>query len=537
LLEVVSISFAFVFGLLGRQLGLPPLVGFLAAGFALNAFGDRVGMPTETGEVLDHVAHLGVLLLLFTVGLKLKLRNLVQREVIGTGLLHFGFTCLVFAPGFRFLLGLPWETAILLGIALAFSSTVLAAKVLEAKRELKAFHGRVAIGILIIQDLIALGVLTIAGDASPSPWALVVFGLPLLKPVLFKLLDLSGHDELLVLMGMLVAIVIGGVGFESVGLSGELGALLVGVLLASHGRAKELSESLWSLKEVFLVGFFLQIGMSGLPDAKTLTFAVGLAFVLPLKGLLFFFLLMAFKLRARNAFLAALGLTCYSEFGLIVAAGVLEEWMVPLAITVALSFVIAAPLNRFAHPLFERYEVRLNRLERKDVHPDEQPVSVGDAEIMVMGMGRTGASSYDFLAARGWKLIGLDSDPSRVLANAADGRQVLYADAEDATFWHGVDLGNLRGVVLALSAQESRLMATRQLRSRGFDRPIVAHAMFEDEARAVLKAGASQAYLTMAEAGVGLGEHMCEACGEQERPVEDSDEKRPAAESEGEHGR
>ncbi|NIV33216.1 MAG: sodium:proton exchanger, partial [Anaerolineae bacterium] len=365
LIEVVSLSFAFVFGLLVRQVGLPPLVGFLAAGFALNIWGPVFGLPPQAGPFLEHVAHLGVLLLLFTVGLKLKLRNLIEPAVVGASVLHFVVSVSIFWAGVLLFLDIGLSNALLLATALAFSSTVLAAKVLEAKGELRSFHGRVAIGILILQDLIALVVLSVAGGQTPSIWAPVVLALPLLRPALHWLMDVAGHEELLVLMGVVFAVAVGGYGFEVVGLSSEVGALAMGVLLANHPRAQELSHSLWGLKEILLVGFFLQIGMSGLPDTQALVFALGMALIMPLKGLLFFALLAVFRLRARNAFLGALSLTSYSEFGLIVAAGVLEEWLVPLAITVAVSFLIAAPLNRIAHPLFDRLESHLRRYERR----------------------------------------------------------------------------------------------------------------------------------------------------------------------------
>lgn len=309
MIEAVWLAFAFITGILVRPAGLPPLVGYLAAGFALAALGTDLGMPDDSNSVLGHIAHLGVLLLLFTVGLKLKLRNLIRPEVIGGGLLHFGLSVAVIAPGLYLFLALDGRTAVLLAIALAFSSTVLAAKVLESKRELRAFHGRVAIGILIVQDLIALGVMSIASGQSPSAWALLIFSLPLLRPLLFRLLDVTGHEELLVLFGLLLAIAVGGYGFESVGLSSELGALVFGALLASHPRSKELSDSLWSIKEVFLVGFFLQIGLAGLPDQEQFLFAVGMSLFLPLKGVLFFLLLVLFRLRSRSAFLSALPLT------------------------------------------------------------------------------------------------------------------------------------------------------------------------------------------------------------------------------------
>ena len=320
MIEATWIAFAFVMGLGARSVGLPPLVGYLGAGFALAGFGDLIGIGPRDSAALAHIAHLGVLLLLFTVGLKLKLGNLLRREVIGGGLLHFAISSLVFLPAILLLLDLPWQQALLLAIALSFSSTVLAAKVLEGKRELRAFHGRVAIGVLIIQDLIALAVMSLAAGELPSPWALTLFVLPLLRPLLFRLLDASGHEELMVLLGLLLALVVGGYGFEQLGLSSELGALAFGAMLAAHKRATELSNSLWSIKEVFLVGFFLQIGIGGLPDAHALAFAGAMALLLPLKGLLFFFLFLLFRLRARSAFLSSVSLTNYSEFGLIMAS-------------------------------------------------------------------------------------------------------------------------------------------------------------------------------------------------------------------------
>lgn len=511
MIEVISLSFAFVFGVLVHQIRLPPLVGFLAAGFALNAYGPLVGLPSEAGYVLEHVAHLGVLLLLFTVGLKLKLRNLAQPVVVGGALLHFAFSVTLFGLGLYFFMDLDRQTAVMLAIALAFSSTVLAAKVLESKRELRAFHGRVAIGILIIQDLIALAVLSIAGDHAPSIWAVLVFGLPFLKPVLYYLMDVAGHEELLVLMGVVLAIAVGGMGFEILGLSAEVGALVMGVMLSSHPRAQELSNSLWGLKEVLLVGFFLQIGMNGLPDERALMFALVMAVILPLKGIFFFFLLTLFRLRVRNAFLGALSLTCYSEFGLIVASGVLEEWLVPLAITVAVSFVVTAPLNRMAHPLYDRLERFLARFEQQDSHPDEQPASLGEAELLIMGMGRTGTAAYDFLADLHEQIIGLDADPTKVERHRAAGRNVVYADAEDISFWHAVDISQLRGVILSMPELEGKLIAARQLRLLGFTGPVVTHTMFDDESVKLSEAGASEAFLTMTGTGIGLGEKTWEA--------------------------
>jgi predicted Kef-type K+ transport protein len=509
--EVICVTFAFFFGLAVRQVGLPPLVGFLAAGFAINFLGPGLGLPEETGDILKYVSHLGVLMLLFAVGLKLRLGQVAQPQVLGGSLIHFGITTTVFTVGLGLFMEVDWNTALLLAIALSFSSTVFSAKILESKRDIGAFYGRTAIGILIVQDIIALLVLAIWGGQAPTPWALGVFALPLLRPVLHWLLDFTGHDELLVLMGMLLALVVGGMGFESVGLSSEIGALVMGLMLSTHKRSKELSEALWALKEVFLVGFFLQIGMSGLPDWNDLVFALVFALILPLKGVLFFFILLLFRLRARTSFLAATSLTAYSEFGLIVAAVVLPDWLVPLAVAVSLSFVIAAPINRAAQSLFDRFENHLQRFEPSRVHVDELPTELGNARVLILGMGRTGTAAYNHLAPSCDRIVAIDADPYKMDGHRAAGRNVLFADVEDASFWRGLDISQLEAVILAMDSVEAKECAARALRTKGFEGPIVSHALFEEHLARLKSAGATETYLTMHQAGMGLAEHAARA--------------------------
>lgn len=520
--EVICISFAFFFGLGVRQVGLPPLVGFLAAGFAVNAFGPGLGLPEETGGILKYVSHLGVLLLLFAVGLKLRLEQVIQPQVLGGALIHFAITAAVFTLGLALFLQLDWNTAVLLAMALSFSSTVFSAKILESKRDLSAFYGRTAIGILIVQDIIALVVLGIWGGQTPTIWALGVFAIPLLRPVLHWLLDFTGHDELLVLMGMLLALVVGGMGFESVGLSSEIGALVMGLMLSTHHRAKELSEAIWGLKEVFLVGFFLQIGMSGLPDLGDLAFAMAFALILPLKGVLFFFILILFRLRARTSFLAAASLTAYSEFGLIVAAAVLPDWLVPLAVAVSLSFVVSAPLNRLAQQIFERYEDRLQWFEPSRVHRDELPTDLGSARVLILGMGRTGTAAYDHLSPSCDQIVAIDADTYKTDAHRKAGRNALFADVEDAGFWRGLDVSQLEAVILAMDSVEAKECSARALRRNGFEGPIVSHALFEEHIERLKSAGATHTYLTMNQAGMGLADRAAWAIGLQDPRTEGS---------------
>lgn len=504
------LGFAYVLGLVMRLIGLPPLVGYLAAGFLLSAQG------YESHPILEQVAHTGVLLLLFGVGLKLRLKSLLRLEVLAGSLLHMLIVGALFLIILINVSHLDMMLALMIAIALSFSSTVVAAKVLEGKRELRAFHGRVAIAILIVQDLVAVALLSISNGNVPSLWAFGLFGILLLRPVFYRLLDLSGHGELVVLYGLLLALVIGGASFEYVGLSSELGALLLGIMLAGHHRATELANALWGLKEVLLVGFFLQIGLSGHPSLETLQAALWLSGFLPAKALLFFLILLLFRLRARTAFLAGLSLATYSEFGLIVANMAVHrgwlgaDWMTILALTVALSFVIAAPLNRHAHEIYGRMEKWLRRFESAQRHPDDEPINLGHSHIVIMGMGRVGTGAYDQMVQHNHRVIGLDSDLGKVEFHLKQGRRVLYADAEDPSLWSNLNLEGVHAVMLTMPEPEAKLLAIKQLRNLKFAGKITATALFSEELELFANAGADDVYNYYEGVGAGFAERTLE---------------------------
>ena len=173
--------------------------------------------------------------------------------------------------------------------------------------------------------------------------------------------------------------------------------------------------------------------------------------------------------------------------------------------------MIAAPLNRFAHPLFERFEDKLQPFERQTRHPDEQPKDLGDANVLIFGMGRTGSAAYEALIADGKRPVGLDADTYKAQAHADAGRNVIFADAEDSNFWNNVELDAIEAALLAMDDIEAKLIAARTLRARGFTGPIVSHALFADHVDRITEAGADQTYLTMQEAGRSLAAHAIEA--------------------------
>jgi hypothetical protein len=228
---------------------------------------------------------------------------------------------------------------------------------------------------------------------------------------------------------------------------------------------------------------------------------------------LFFLLLIASGLRARTSFLTAVSLTTYSEFALIVADievtnhFVDQQWLVVAALTVGVSFVAAAPLNAFAQELYRRLGPWLEKLERDKRHPDDEPISLGSAEILIVGMGRVGSGAYEYLRQQTKNIVGVDSDPAKIESNIAAGRRVAYADAEDPSFWQLLNIDRLHAIMLAVPDIEAKLAAARALRARGFKGLLSATHLYPEEYEPIIAAGCDVSYNYYTEAGVGFARH------------------------------
>ncbi|MDT0164861.1 cation:proton antiporter [Actinotalea sp. AC32] len=516
----VYLAAAVVGGLLATAVRLPPLVGYLAAGFALGA----VGAPAPAG--LEQVADLGVVLLLFAIGLKFDARTLLRREIWLTTTVRLVLSTAV-AVGFLGLLGVVVPALVgdegvgafaLVGFALTFSSTVFVVKVLEDRSDTTSLYGRIAVGLLVLQDVVAVIFLALAGGEVPSPWALaLVLLLPAAWP-LHRVWDRIGHGELQALFGVAVAVGLGWGVFEAVGVHGELGALVMGVLLAKHPSASELSRSLMTFKDLMLVAFFLQIGLHGRPGPDELLLALLLLAVLPFQVGFYAVLLWAMRLRRRTAFLAGLVLANFSEFGIIVAAvgassGLMDErWVVVVSLSVAMSFAVSALINRRGVELATRMVRLLPHHSTYQLHPDDRLVDIGKADAIVLGLGRIGASTYVRLRDEyGLSVVGVEHDQARVHELEAQGFDVVRADATDIEFWARVErAGQVRVVVLAMPFHNANLIALARLQAAGFTGKVAAVARYDDDVAELRRHGADAVFHLYGSAGVALAEHAAE---------------------------
>lgn len=512
------IALAFLAGLLARTVGLPPLVGYLAAGFALHELG------AQGGPVLQQMADVGVILLLFTIGLKLSIRELIRPEVFVVGVSQVVIACAAFSTGVWLLAyarvgpfaGLDPRAALVLGLALSFSSTVFAVKVLEDRGAGSSHHGRLAIGVLVLQDVVAVAVFAATAQEWPTAWALLLLLLIPARPLLRGLLNRSGHGELLLLFGVAAALVASAL-FEATGIKGAVGALAVGMLLAGGGKADELSKSMLGLKDLFLVAFFLSVGMSDLPDGAGLLIAVVLVIALPLKTALYFVLFSGRFVRARTSWQASLDLTNYSEFGLVVvvaaaASGWLpDEWIAILAVVIAASFAFSAPVAERGDALYARWRPRLKALERQRRLPGDEDLDLHDVDIIVFGLGRMGSRAYDAVQADyPDRVLGVDVDTATVARSIAHGRKAVVGDATDPEFWSRAEglVERLEWVLLTMSAHEANVAAVNRLRDRGFTGRIAATSTYPDDAQELRDLGAEFAFDVFAEAGTGFASDL-----------------------------
>ncbi len=531
-MEVAFIVVAFLLGFVASAVRLPPLVGYLVAGFVLHAFG------YESTDAIDVIADLGVLLLLFGIGLKLKLSTLARPVVWAGASLHMAGTTAVIGAVFIALgaVGMPLATdltagqALLIGFAFSFSSTVYAVKALEERSEAASLAGRIAIGTLVVQDIFAVIFLTVAVDEPPSLWAIPMVALVLgARPLYGWLLERAGHGELLILLGLCLAVGAGAETFDLVGLKPDLGALIVGLSLANHRRAPELAERLLGFKDILLIGFFLSIGLDGAPGGAELLVAAVVLLAIPLKTAGYLFLLTRFRLRARTSWHTSVTLGNYSEFGLIVVAvgidqGLLDQpWASAVAVAVAVSFALAAPVNTARYGLYRRYSSRLHNLERPPIVSDDALIDPGDASILVFGLGRVGEGAYDELVLRrGPVVLGIDRDGAAVARHEDEGRRVMRGDALDIEFWdrisfdHRIDL-----VVLAMSDIQANLEAVPRIKQNAPDARIAAVALFPDERRLLAEAGVDTARNLYEEAGQGLAADACSLLDAPDRPQQD----------------
>lgn len=484
-------------GLLGLLLRQPLVVTFIAAGILAGP--DVLGL-VHSSELIDLLGQIAVAVLLFLVGLKLDvglIRSLGAAAVLA-GVGQMALSTLAGA-GLCLILGFDPGTALALGLALGFSSTIIVVKMLSDRREIDALHGRLALGILIVQDvavvaaMVALAAVGGAGHpASPLTLVAGAVGLLALVWVFVRYLAEPLMARIARAPDLVVIFAVGwAAGFAAVadtfGLGQELGGLVAGVSLASTPFRDAIGARLAPLRDFLLLFFFLGLGagleLAGLWAQFWPALALALL-VLVGKPLIVAGLLRVMGYRARTGFLAGITLGQVSEFSLIFAAmamgsGLLGPEAVALVTLVAmLSIALSVYAIGASHRLFALFEPILTRLDRgagRESESDSPERPREGPQIVVLGLGRYGQRIGRALQARGHRLLGVDFDPEAIRAWRALGLEAHYGDATDPELVAHLPLAGVRAVISAvppsrgaLSEAEVNPALLHALRAAGF---------------------------------------------------------------------
>ena len=514
-MEFFCLAIAFFSGLAVKLIGLPPLVGYLLAGFMLSSF----GVQSEDTTLLKQLADFGITLMLFTIGLKLQFKDLWKKEVLLVGSVHMLISAILIALSILLItftlpkiINLTLEEAVLIGFILSFSSTICALKILQESNAIDSRYGKISISILVLQDIFAVIFLVFSSASTPTIWAILLPTIILVKPILDRLINHSGHGELLFIIGILIAL-FGYYMFDLVNVKGDLGALIVGMLLSNHPKNNELVKSLVNFKDLLLIGFFLSIGLIGLPELNTIAIALAFALFIPIKYLLFYTLFATFKLRSRVSYLSSTLLSNYGEFGLIVtyigvSLGILtQQWLTIMGVTVSISLIITSICYTQSHKWYYSLRPLLKKYQRKDVLPEDQNDYPKNIKHLIVGGGRIGSSALEHLEKLSIPNVwAIDANDARVKRLIRQGHNIFLADAEDSDFWQTINLSTIKSIIIALPYTDEILKIIEQLKKSHYNGKIITIAQYEDELAKLQQYGVHATFNIFQEAGAKLAE-------------------------------
>lgn len=449
-----------------RLAGLGAVIGYLAAGIAIGPTG--LGLIRDPAATL-HIAEFGVVLLLFIIGLELKPARLLamRRDISVLGAGQMFLSTLVIAAGLMAFAGFPFRTALVAGVALAFSSTAIAVQLLNERGAREGSYGRRTFAILLFQDVMVAPVLAVipllAGGGASGGWsdallafagvvaafAIVIFaGRYILNP-LFSVLARSGAGEVMTAAALLV--VLGAaVLMQMAGMSMALGAFLAGLLLSESRFRHELEANIEPFRGLLMGLFFMSVGMSldgKIVASSALWLGIAAVTIIAVKAVIVFGLLQMSGCNHRDGIAGASVLTMAGEFAFVVfpvavAAGLMSMQQAGLlAALTALTMIVSPLLAKLNDVLAARHS------PLDSGKPAEEIPDAAKGSVLVIGFGRFGQLAVQVLLAGQTDVTVIDKDENRIRSALRFGFKVYYGD--------GARLDVLR----AAGAQDAKVLA------------------------------------------------------------------------------
>ncbi len=516
--EITSILvLAAILGSIAKFLRQPLIIAFLATGIIVGPAGLSL---LQDHSQIETLAHIGIAILLFVVGLKLDL-NLIKTTgpvALATGLGQVIFTS-VFGFIIVFFMGFPIITSSYIAVALTFSSTIIIVKLLSDKKEIDSLHGKIAVGFLIVQDIVAILAMIILtalggsgtddGDTFAKITLIAGKGIGLLVcvgllmryviPALVK--KLAGSQELLVLFAIAWAVFLGAAG-DYLGFSKEVGAFLGGISLASTPYRESIGARLVGLRDFLLLFFFIDLGARldfSMVGPQILNSVYLSLFVLVGNPLIVLLIMGIMGYRKRTGFLAGLTVAQISEFSLILGAlgvslgHINMEAMSLITLVGVVTICLSTYMIIYSGSLYRLLSKPLSLFEKKHPHREEsagQVSNIPDVEILIIGLGNYGSGLAQHLMERQKRIAAVDFDP-QVLENwQSRGVPVIFGDVGDPEFLENLPLRKSAWVVSTVRERELNLTLLQLLSDHRYEGKVAVTAMNEEEAKTYLQKGA-----------------------------------------------
>lgn len=509
----VIITLAAFLAIVFRFLKQPPILAYILTGFIL---GPLAVFHIGSTEVLRSFSEIGITLLLFMLGLELRLSELksVGKISIITGLGQIIFTT-IFGYILAVLLGFSTIAAIYIAIALTFSSTIIIVKLLSDKKDLNSLYGKIAVGFLLVQDFVAiLALIFLSGFTTGQDVSIFTFSLIILKAVVLfgwvivlsryvlpRVLNKISHSsEILFLFSLAWAFGVAAVvSSPVVGFSIEIGGFLAGLALANSIESYQIITKIRPLRDFFITIFFVMLGMGLVLSDLNQILIPGIIlslFVLIGNPLIVMIIMGVLGFRKQTGFLAGLTVAQISEFSLIVAfmgnrIGHLSDQAVALITFVgAVTFVTSTymilngkRLYKILSPyldIFEREKIREKRIKKKEFKN----------HIVLIGARRMGSSILESLMEKGEDFVVVDFNPDIIDKLNQDGIDSFFGDIVDLEIQELVSINNARLIISTVSDMEDNLQLLKTLKGLKRRPKVVMLALEKHEAHELYEKGA-----------------------------------------------
>ena len=512
-----------------RRLRLPPVLGYLCVGLMV---GPKAFDWINESEHLPDLAELGVVFLLFSLGLEFSLSKMIalRQVVFRLGSQQVLITTFLLG-GVLMLLGMPTTPALLMGAGLSLSSTAIVTKELGSLGEIFSSHGQNAVGVLLFQDVVAVLLLTLVpvfAGSSDQAWywalpltllktVLLFFGLLLasrwLLPRLFQEVAASRSAELFVLLALVIVLLTAWL-THLLGLSPALGAFLAGMLLGESHYRHQIEADIRPFRDILLGLFFVSIGM--LIDLQLFAshslLIIGMTLgLLVIKGLVVALLVKWRGSDNETAWRSGLALAQGGEFCFALMAQMQQSRLLPAelgALLLAATFcsMLLTPLLLRAAP---RIAAALHRKPNQEAQIEEiSALNAGfDGHVVICGYGRVGQSIGRFMRNAGQSYVALDNDPVRIQEAATAERDVHYGDSTRGDLLIAVGLLRARLLVIAVDQADVALRVLKEARRLNPTVPILVRTRDDSQSAELKAAGASEVVPELLESSLMLGSH------------------------------